>query len=1389
MDIGKQKLRKWASLLLDTGKRSNLISFKDSKSSTVEVLSPSPDELFVKIQKDATFEVFDPRLYGQLLEEPAEENSGEDLFSENPAPAPVKKPADRKTAFMELYQKKSETARKNEILVWSNGSPAPFTALKNIRRKAKTLLEETGVNVAYMAFGFIHWRESESSSEFFRAPVLLVPIQLDQSSAVSPYVIHTTEDDVIVNPTFAYKMQEEQGIPLPEYDEETYKSLSDYLAAINEMVTRLGWTVTSDCRIGTFSFQKINMYRDLFDNADEILSNDNVRILIGEGGSSDGTAAEEEPEDADIKNPLTELTTVLDADSSQIGAIELAKSGRSFVLQGPPGTGKSHTITNIIAECLSDGKKVLFVSEKLAALNVVYEKLRAAGLGDFCIQLHSQKANKKDFIGDLNRTLLTPKTEVPAEAADEIAVKEQAQKQLDAYAEELHKTRPVIEKTLYQLYEVYASLRNAPKVFWAVPDLQTKGRDFLIETVPLLEQFVDFAPSIGYRYRENAWFGYSKTDTTYQAKAETQKNLGDASKVLRALVPLAEEISKKYGVACSSIEDARFWQEFFAFASKSDAITPALFQKENFRKVTEGLKTLETISSDIKTRRKALDTKFDAGIFELDGAAVNEKLITQFDGFFSRLFNGEYKSIIRKLRSCRKDGAKPSFEEAVAQTEALEVYQRKTHEFKTAETEIRPFLGTAYAGLDTDWAYFGNQLGTLKEVLSKGVSFGNIATYSDFLSERKAFADFASELQNVLSAEAETALSGVSDAFDPKVFDLGKTDGPATLDKLNRCLASASQLDNWCHFRALLERLSTLGILPYVDLAIEKQIEPKDLVSAFKRLFVFQWIDSILASSPVLYSFNRISQDKAIEVFREKDTEQFELNKEIIKAKLSAERPSLDRVPRGSPVAIIRHEGEKKRRLKSIRTLLTEAGDVIQTLKPCFLMSPLSVSTYLTKGSVHFDVVIFDEASQIFPQDAVGAIYRAKQLIVVGDSKQMPPSNFFNASIESDDDMDEETEDVTNFESILDLCSTSMRQLRLLWHYRSRYEQLIAFSNKNFYDNQLITFPSTKTDAKWIGVDYYHCDSLFDRRSHTNRKEAEFIVDLIYKNFEKFPDRSLGVVAFSVAQQELIDDLLTARRQTRPEMEPFFRNTENEPFFIKNLETVQGDERDTIIFSVAYGKDAQGRLLLNFGPLNRAGGERRLNVAVTRAKSNVQLVSAMHYTDIDLKRTNSEGVRLLREYLDYAENGDKALERSISVPSDDQFDSDFEMEVCEFLRSNGFSVDSQVGCSGFRIDLGLRMPESSDYVLAIECDGATYHSSKNARDRDRLRQQILERMGWKFHRVWSTDWFRNRAEEERRLLEAATKAVRNGASYDPLSVRDSADTSANQKIDTENAAA
>lgn len=419
-------------------------------------------------------------------------------------------------------------------------------------------------------------------------------------------------------------------------------------------------------------------------------------------------------------------------------------------------------------------------------------------------------------------------------------------------------------------------------------------------------------------------------------------------------------------------------------------------------------------------------------------------------------------------------------------------------------------------------------------------------------------------------------------------------------------------------------------------------------------------------------------------------------------------------------------------------------------------MSPLSVSTFLSPDFT-FDVIIFDEASQIFPQDALGAIYRGNQIIVVGDKMQMPPSNFFNSlvNVNSDDDV----EDISDFESILDLCSTTYNQLSLKWHYRSKYEQLIAFSNKNYYRNNLITFSSSKVDTKGIGVDYYYVDGVFDHTSKNNIKEAEFVVDLIYDNLERYPERSLGVVAFSVSQQSLIENLLARKRQKDPRFEHLLGSDTKEPFFIKNLETVQGDERDTIIFSVGYGKDSQGRVLHNFGPINNAGGERRLNVAVTRAKCNVQLVSSMHHYDIDLSKTKARGAQLLKEYLDYAENGALVLDKNITVNQFEQFDSDFELEVCEFLRENGYVVDTQVGCSSFKIDLGLKKPNSSDYVLAIECDGASYHSSKNARDRDRLRQEILENMGWKFYRIWSTDWFKNNKVEKQKLLDVVEKAV------------------------------
>ena len=1332
-----QKLDKWRDQLLDTGKRNNLINFKDAKSSTAEVLVPEPGVLFSKIEGSTSFEVFDPQIQDETEEETDAEEIQNTILSRD--------------EYFKLYSPRIR--KQSQLLVYSTGGK-PIAALRTIERRAKEFLEETGVNVAYLAFGFIHWKESSVSEIENSAPVLLVPITLSRDSAIDPYFIKSEDSEIIVNPTFLYKLDVEYGIKLPEYNDE---GLNDYLSSIESLVSKLNWSVTNECKIGIFSFLKINMYQDLKDNADQILQNDNVRVLLGEpvNPESEYLNSAEKP---DIENPLIDLHNVIDADSSQIEAIELAKSGASFVLQGPPGTGKSQTITNIIAECLSDGKKVLFVSEKLAALNVVFEKLKQAGLEDFCLELHSHKSNRKAVIDNLCRTLKMNASMVSSKADIEIEQKKLAQKQLDNYAFELHKKRDGINKSVYQLFEKYSSVRNAPEVNWHFDNVENCDEAYLRDTTALLRQYTEYVPSIGYNYKENPWYGYIVQNVSYDTKLKIQESLKVSKDALEQLVPISNSICERYGLTGQSLNDLRKWARLSAVLKKTRFISPELLRQDAFENRLTAIGKLAEISEDINTLRNEISVGYEDTVYAVDSADAYNRLTKIYSGLFSRIFNQDYKKIVNEYHLCKKDGVKPSYQELVAISEKANALHAKEAEYHHYESSLNGVFGEASVGTETDWQSLLEELNIIREIFGDGCQIGRLPdqTYEEFKAEQKEIAETERCITNALHS-GEQAFAVLKASFDNHVFDFENSSIADTFARVSACNEQIDKLENWCQFRVLAGELNNKGALSFVDEAIAENIPVEQFVAAFQKRFYDQWINSVIFRVPALAKFNRVAQDDAIGVFAEKDTEQFEINKAVIRSRLSHDRPSLDMVASGSSVAVLLHEGGKKRKQKSIRKLLSETGELVQKIKPCFLMSPLSVSTFLDPNVIHFDTVIFDEASQIFPQDAVGAIYRADQAIIVGDSRQMPPSNFFNASLEAMND--DEEDDITDFESILDLCSTAMKQLRLKWHYRSRYEQLITFSNKNFYDGDLVTFPSSAQDHKGIGIDYFHVDGRFDRRSHTNRKEAEYIVDLIYENMKQYPERSLGVVAFSVAQQNLIENLLTRRRVQRPECEYFFSNDAKEPFFIKNLETVQGDERDTIIFSVAYGKDSQERLLLNFGPLSKLGGERRLNVAVTRAKCNVQIVSSMHHTDIDLNRAKSDGARLLREYLDYAENGEVALERSLHISGYDQYDSDFEMEVCEFLRSKGFTVDTQVGCSGYRIDMGLRKPDSSDYILAIECDGATYHSSKNARDRDRLRQEVLERMGWSFYRIWSTDWFRNKTVEKERLLAAANKAI------------------------------
>jgi superfamily I DNA and/or RNA helicase len=491
------------------------------------------------------------------------------------------------------------------------------------------------------------------------------------------------------------------------------------------------------------------------------------------------------------------------------------------------------------------------------------------------------------------------------------------------------------------------------------------------------------------------------------------------------------------------------------------------------------------------------------------------------------------------------------------------------------------------------------------------------------------------------------------------------------------------------------------------------------IVPIFKKRFFRLWLDAVLPQYPAVLNFRQRNHNHTIEDFSLLDKIQFDIAKARVKKQLIDSLPSLDRFVSGvDEIAILKRELSKQRKIKPIRKLFREIPNLLLTLKPCLMMSPLSVSLFLEAESYDFDIVIFDEASQVCTENAIGAISRGKQVVITGDSKQLPPTNFFTSTVsdadyDTDDD-DDDYDDTDAYESVLDEAQF-LPERTLSWHYRSRHEHLIAFSNSKIYKNNLITFPANVDRVPNKGVEYVHvADGFYDRGGKKgNVFEAKRIGELVFQHFLTFPGRSLGVVAFGEVQQQSIDTVIRHMRKENQQFESFFNEDNDEAFFVKNLENVQGDERDTIIFSIGYAKDSNGKFTMNFGPLSKFGGERRLNVAITRAKHNVKLVGSILPTDIIVENIKSEGPKLLRSYIDFAINGMSVLQRETTASSYAEHDSPFEEAVYKFLDRKGYKLATQVGCSGYRIDMAVKHPTiSGQYVIGIECDGASYHSAR-----------------------------------------------------------------------------
>jgi len=532
--------------------------------------------------------------------------------------------------------------------------------------------------------------------------------------------------------------------------------------------------------------------------------------------------------------------------------------------------------------------------------------------------------------------------------------------------------------------------------------------------------------------------------------------------------------------------------------------------------------------------------------------------------------------------------------------------------------------------------------------------------------------------------------------------------------------------------------------------------------NCFRHAWTQSCLDAALVEEPDLVSFDRKTHSKFVKEFCRLDEERLRLAAHRLrKAYARHAVAEMDKYPDQS--GIVRREAAKRARHIPVRKLLQQAPQVMTAVCPCWVASPLSVSHLIDASQRHFDVVIFDEASQVLPEDAVPAIMRGRQVVVAGDSHQLPPTTFFVAGEQDEEeDADGVEAQVTGFESLLDIMSSFLPSWMLEWHYRSHDERLIAFSNQHIYGGRLVTFPGSGGDAP-ITHEAVEQDVLTDTQEESPGNEVRRVVDLVLDHARQRPNETLGVITMGLKHARRVEAQLDQAVQKHPELFDFLREDRDERFFVKNLERVQGDERDAIILSVGYGKDRWGKLPHRFGPLNYEGGERRLNVAITRARERMTLVSSFDEGDMDPAKTRARGAELLRLYLGYAASGGAILGRS---GSDAPSMNAFELDVHEALSSRGLRLLPQYGVGRFRIDFAVQHPEYPGcFILAIECDGAAYHSAYTARERDRLRQQHLESLGWRFCRIWSTDWFGNRQAEIERVLasyDCALKRVGKG---------------------------
>ncbi len=1319
------KLRLWERKLLDFSLRNALLNFRATKN-TIQLMAVDLPALEDGLAENKEY---------IILELPAEFKNS--LRDEKMYAIDNQKDMFEAMAAEEMRNHRIRTFQNEEQLALS---------LKNLQRAAKVSLEENGANTLFLALGFLRWYETDLSEKPRYAPLVLIPVELVKSVRKKGYVLRSRNEETQINVTLLEYLRQDHGLaiggldPLPE-DENGIDLPLVFHTIRQSVMDKKRWNVENMAFLGLFSFGQFVMWNDLRNRTEDLKQNRVVSSLL-EGrmtweAEDTGITAEKIDE---LYKP-EDMSVPLSADSSQMVAIATASLGQSFVLHGPPGTGKSQTITNMIANALYQGKSVLFVAEKMAALSVVQNRLSKIGLDPFCLELHSNKASKTAVLSQLEKTLEVGKLKHSEEYADSAKKLLEHRKEISHVLEAMHKKRS-FGKSLYELIAEYESV-NAYK---GMVSIKGSSADELSADEISSETYNGWHEILKeYETAASATAGLDSHPlrgiTSSEYTMEMRERLKEEWSTLSENAVTAEDDLKKIKNALSiDTADDRNGIDILIrladFLQNDGYFSAQLAQSQNFDPLCSQINIYTGKLSQLRNDAAELSAMFIPQTFTGgSGFAAGAALLKyrQAEGSWFLAKEMGISKAVKELKPYAANGTVIDKNNIAGHLEKLAALEQLRSEVNSAPSEITSVLGTLWMGENSDAAAITSVINKAREARS----FREVLDPSSYTS----FMNAAAAGIKAPAAELNRLRKFIKDADDAItkekiVMENDTSDWVGLIkERFDTYSKNTDRLREWTGYQKVRQSAAAAGLSNVCNAVEEGRLMPDKAEDAFFCAIDQKLISGIISSDSKLADFRGVQFEGLIDRYTKRLDEFRKLTIAEMVAKLSANIPAGGgEAAASSELGILKKAIKSNGRRLSIRKLFDQIPTLLRKLCPCMLMSPISVAQYIDPLYPKFDLVVFDEASQLPTSEAVGTIARGNNVVVVGDPKQLPPTSFFKSNKEDEEDSQQE-----DLESLLDDClAISMPQEYLKWHYRSRHESLITYSNIKYYDNRLYTFPSPNDRISQVKL--IHVDGVYDHgKTRVNRAEAEAVVGEIIRRLEdrKLRKDSIGVVTFSVVQQNLIEDMLNDELAKKPELDEYLRSCA-EPVFIKNLENVQGDERDVILFSVCYGPDKDGKVSMNFGPLNRDGGWRRLNVAISRARKEMMIFAVLKPEQIDLNRTASEGVAGLKGFLEFAANGQGMLARSdIKPPAEDALLKD----ITSAIKNEGYEVKTNIGCSEYRMDIGIVDPDDPEnYLLGIILDGENMKASKTVADRFAVQPSVLSGLGWKLMHIWTLEW-------------------------------------------------